>query len=359
MKKKILLTLLSFTVTAAFLAGCGGSSSADSSNYVSKAAEPIAQAAAESADYAYDAELYDYGVEEEAMADTSESTAGSSRNEGEAASDQEIMSNSNRKLIKTVSMSAETREFDKFIANVTDKIDQLGGYAESMDVSGNSYDNHSERNAYIVARIPATKLDLFVSDVSDHSNITSKNESAEDVTLQYADVEAHKDSLKIEQQRLNQLLEQADSLENIIELENRLTQVRYEIESYESRLRTMNNQVEYSTVNLNVREVKEYTPEPVEEKSFGQRLAESFIDSCEEAWETIQDFIIGFVALLPMLLVVLIILFIIFLIVFAVVKAIIAVVKKSGKKNKPKTAQALPTPPAKVDAPEENKEDKK
>lgn len=358
MKKKTLVTVLACGLSAALLAGCGGSSSADSGkNYSAKYADAEVATEAAAADYAYDDDLYD--VEAEEAYDSSASTAGSSANSSEAPSDEEIMSNSNRKLIKTVSMSAETREFDKFIANVTDKIDSLGGYAESMEVSGNSYDSHSERNAFIVARIPAVKLDLFVSDVADHSNITSKNESAEDVTLQYADVEAHKESLKIEQQRLNQLLEQADTLENIIELENRLTQVRYEIESYESRLRTMNNQVVYSTVNLNVREVKEYTPEPVEEKSFGQRLAEGFIDSCEEAWETIQDFIIGFVSFLPMLLVVLIILFVIFLIVFAVVKAIIAVVKKSGRKNKVKTAQALAAPPTKENAPAENKEEKK
>ncbi|MCR5832258.1 MAG: DUF4349 domain-containing protein [Lachnospiraceae bacterium] len=340
MKKKTAITLSAIMVTA-ILAGCGASS--DSGSY--KSSEP--QAAAE--------EAYDYAAEEAWDYDAPVEAASSAESSGgEAVSDSEIMSNSNRKLIKTVNMNVETREFDSLVANVMERINSLGGYAESTDISGNSYDSYkSERNAFIVARIPANKLDFFVDNIENESNITSKNESANDVTLQYADVEAHKESLKIEQQRLNQLLEQADNLENIIELENRLTEVRYEIESYESRLRTMNNQVEYSTVNLSIREVKEYTPEPVEELSFGQRIARGFLESCADAWVAIQDFIVGFVSILPMLLVILVILAIIFFIIFGIIKGIIAIVRKTTKnkaEKRPKqparpVAQVLPNKP--------------
>ncbi|MBR4574578.1 MAG: DUF4349 domain-containing protein [Lachnospiraceae bacterium] len=340
MRKRAGKIIITAVIIIGVLAGCGSSSSSDSGMFSQSKQSAVAEAREEStADYAYNDDLYEAAVDTEEAYDT---TAGNSADpeSAEGVSDSEIMANSNRKLIKTVNMSAETREFDKFIANITDKIETLGGYAQSTDISGNSYDSYNERSAFIVARIPATKLEFFVSEVAEHSNITSKNESAEDVTLQYADTEAHRDSLKIEQERLNELLEQADTLENIIELENRLTQVRYEIESYESRLRTMNNQVVYSTVNLNVREVREYTPEPVIEKTFGQRLAEGFLDSCAEAWETIQDFIIGFVSLLPMLLVLLIILAVIFVIIFGIVKLIIKIAKASGKKRAPKKSAA-------------------
>lgn len=342
MKRRTIMTVFVSILTAAVLAGCGSSSS----SAAKEASAPMYN------DYE-DAEPMAYA--EEAMTDDVYEYEGSSASaaakaEGESSdsvSDSEIMSNSNRKLIKTVDMSVETREFDKLIANVNERINSLGGYAESSNISGNSYDSYSARTAYIVARIPANKLDFFVQGIEDESNITSRNESAEDVTLQYADVEARKESLKIEQQRLNELLEKADTLENIIELENRLTEVRYEIESYESRLRTMNNQVVYATVQLNIREVKEYTPEPVVEQTFWERLAEGFLDSCEEAWETIQDFIIGFVSILPMLLVTLIILGVIFAIVFGIIKLIISAVKKSNTKKAAKKATAnAPAQPA-------------
>lgn len=364
MKKRVFSIMLAALAVSAALAGCGGSSASDSAREYKD--EPVA-AAEES--YAYETEGdYDYATDDVYEYDTTGGAANDVKSTAasQAPSDAEIQSNSNRKLIKTVNMSAETREFDDLIANITKRINDLGGYAETMEVHGNTYNSTSARSAFIVARIPAEKLDMFVTDVSDQSNITSKTESAEDVTLQYADVEAHKESLKIEQERLNELLEQADTLENIIELENRLTDVRYEIESYESRLRMMNNQVVYSTVNLSVQEVKEYTPEPVEEKTFGQRLSEGFLESCENAWELIQDFIIGFISFLPTLIVLLIILFVIFIIVFGIVKAIIAFVKatnkkkalrKSVKKDGKVVAKAVDTPPA--EAVSENKEDTK
>ena len=348
MKKRVLGIIISSLCVAALLAGCGSSSSSASAK--------ADYAAAEEGEY-YD---YDYAEPEMATDDVYEySRDTNSAGEADVPTDSQIQSNSNRKLIKTVNMSAETREFDNLIANVMSRIDSLGGYAESTDISGNTYNSKSARSAHIVARIPAEKLDGFVKSIAEESNITNKNESAEDVTLQYADVEAHKDSLKIEQERLNQLLEQADDLETIIALEDRLTQVRYEIESYESRLRTMNNQVVFATVNLSVQEVKEYTPEPIEEKTFGQRLAEEFLDSCEEAWETIQDFVIGFVSMLPMLLVLLIILGVVFLIVFVIIRIIIAIVKSVNKKkaakgqlpkNKQPVAKAVNTPQAVVNA---------
>ncbi len=64
--------------------------------------------------------------------------------------------------------------------------------------------------------------------------MTSQSESAEDVTLQYTDTESRIASLKNEQERLNALLEKADTLENIFKLEERLTEVRYELENYQS-----------------------------------------------------------------------------------------------------------------------------
>lgn len=356
MKKKAVIAAL-VMAAATVLAGCGGSSPFDRSNAKSSAPAYMADEATAEASAAYDGDIVDYDYEESydmAAKEAPASSAGSGSNE--AVTDEQIQSNSNRKLIKTVNMSTETREFDKLIATIQERIESLGGYAESFEVNGNSYDSYSERNAFIVARIPANKLDLFVSKVEDESNITSRNESAEDVTLQYADVEAHKESLKIEQKRLNELLEKADKLENIIELENRLTEVRYEIESYESRLRMMNNQVDYSTVNLSIREVKEYTPEPIDEQTFGERIAEGFLDSCEGAWELIQDFIVGFVSILPVLLVILVILLVIFLVVFGIIKLIIAIVRSKAKKNQNKknakgkgvVATALPNPPEDV-----------
>ena len=68
------------------------------------------------------------------------------------------------------------------------------------------------------------------------------------MTLQYVDLESHKKALTTEQDRLIELMEQAETVEDIITIEGRLSEVRYQLESMESQLRTYDNKIDYSTV---------------------------------------------------------------------------------------------------------------
>ncbi len=97
------------------------------------------------------------------------------------------------------------------------------------------------------------------------------------MTLQYSDIESHKKTLKIEQDRLWALLEKADSMDSIIALEERLSDIRYELESYESQLRLYDNQIEYSKVTLNINEVKRYTE--VVPESAGEQILKGLSDN--------------------------------------------------------------------------------
>lgn len=168
-----------------------------------------------------------------------------------------------RKLIRTVNMQVETDQFDKMISGINAKLSELGGYVEQSDISGNSMNYRGEpvpRYANITARIPNNKLDSFVGTVSENGNVTNKSESTQDVTLQYSDVESRKKSLEIEQERIWQFLEKAESIDTVITLEQRLSELRYQLESMESQLRLYDNQVDYSSVHLNISEVTTYTP---------------------------------------------------------------------------------------------------
>lgn len=168
-----------------------------------------------------------------------------------------------RKLIRTVNMQVETDQFDKMISGINAKLSELGGYVEQSDISGTSMNYRGEpvpRYANITARIPNNKLDSFVGTVSENGNVTNKSESTQDVTLQYSDVESRKKSLEIEQERIWQFLEKAESIDTVITLEQRLSELRYQLESMESQLRLYDNQVDYSSVHLNISEVTTYTP---------------------------------------------------------------------------------------------------
>ena len=316
-KRGIVFGLSGLLMAAALLAGCGGSSSekyessasADTGNY-----------------YEYSDDVYatteEMAVEE---APAEENTA------AEAGEVQD-----NRKLIKNVDMNVETEDFEKLIANVESKINTLGGYAENKKIGGRSYNSEAgNRYASITARIPSDRLEEFVSAVAKQSNVTSKNESVNDVTLQYVDMEAHRDSLRTEQERLNELLAQAEDLETIIALEERLTEVRYQLESYESQLRSMDNQVDYSTVYLYISEVERLTPQA--EKSPWEKMRVGFAESVYNVGKGLQNFGIGFVIALPYLITMAIIIGVI----VAVVLFIVKLAEKSTKKKRQKRQQTL------------------
>ena len=108
----------------------------------------------------------------------------------------------------------------------------------SSSLEGERYRN---RHSYYVARIPQNKLDEFLNNVNDLGTVSYKSENTEDVTLSYYDSKAQKDALEVEQERLMDILEKSETIEQIIALEQRLSEVRYEINSLGSTLRLLDN----------------------------------------------------------------------------------------------------------------------
>jgi len=172
---------------------------------------------------------------------------------------------------------------------------------ESMETyNGSKYSNRvSIRNAYMTVRIPKAKLDGFLDTISNVGNVTRRSENVQDVTLNYVDMESHKKVLEAEQERLLAFLEQATTVEEMIALEERLSNVRYEIESMEAQLRTYDNQVDYSTVHISIQEVKELTEIPEEEPGRLERLTQGFMDSLKDVGEGFLDFGIWVIVHIP------------------------------------------------------------
>lgn len=187
----------------------------------------------------------------------------------------------NRKLIKTVDMNVETKEFDLVMSTIETQVSTLGGYIENMETyNGSTYSGYrSVRNASMTIRIPKDKLNGFLETVSEISNVVRRSENVEDVTLAYVDIESRRNALQTEQDRLLELLGRAESIEDIITIEERLSHVRYELESMESQLRTYDNKVDYSTVYLYIDEVQELTP--IVEETAWQRMTGGFVESIQ------------------------------------------------------------------------------
>ncbi|MGN0376935.1 MAG: DUF4349 domain-containing protein [Suilimivivens sp.] len=315
MRKRKIVTGLSLIMACTLLtAGCGASDFSKVST---------TEAAAEAYEYATD-DIYlnagiSYEVEEAPVAGEAKTEAGGSESE-----EVQVKDNS-RKLIRNVNLNVETEEFDVLMGTITEKTEKFGGYVESSSTyNGSYYYGNQNRNANLTIRIPAEHLDEFLSAVAENSNVISRDENVTDVTLQYVDMKSHKEALETEQTRLLELLEQAESVEDIITIESRLSDVRYQIESMESQLRTMDNQVSYSTVYLYISEVTKLTP--VKEQTTWEKISTGFLESLESVGQGIKNFFIGLIINLPYL--------VVWAVVIVMAVLIIRLIRKVCKKRK-------------------------
>lgn len=208
------------------------------------------------------------------------------------------------KIIRTFILDVETQEFDSLITDINSEISRLGGYVESSQVSGKRYYNENNtRFGSIKARIPSNKADEFVNTVNGVANVVNKQETTENVSLQYIDTQSRVDTLKIEQERLYAILEKEVNLDNIITLESRLSDIRYELQNYESQLRYYDNQVAYSTITMSIQEVDKLTPVTVKKQTVGTRIKNGFSNSMYKISEGFKNFFVWFIVNLPYLLI--------------------------------------------------------
>ena len=309
------------------LVGCGGGGIQTEATYAETAAATYETAALEAGyDYGAEYEEYNYAMEAPPIMEDSTILTDSVGISAAVAAQ--------RKLIRNVSMYVETDSFDELLKLLQSKVTELAGYVESSDISGFSmnYDNtRQNRYANLTARIPSDKLDQFIATVEWNGNVTNKSESTQDVTLLYSDLESRKKTLSVEQERIWDLLEKADTLEAVIVLEQHLSEIRYELESMESQLKLYDNQVEYSTIEISIQEVTPTTFTPTAPETVWQRIEKGFSKNIKKISDTMISLFIMLVAGSP-----------IWIPFVAVVSAMVFFTKRQVKRRKKGHAKAEP-----------------
>ena len=325
-RKKITAVAAAFVLSAMTLVACGHSSSASSdsikssgSNYMAEAGMPMEEADAGSSMFAArsaskNSADMSMAPEMEAAEMTAETAAAGDSSNSDVATEQIP---DDRKLIRTVNLSFETTDFDTFVRDIQNRTTELGGYIESSDINGNEKTS-SSRYAYFTLRIPKPQVDAFLDFAEGSANLTRKYENTQDITLKYHDTESRKKALKEEYDRLLELMAKAESVDAIITIEARLSDIRYELDNYESDLRSYDNQVDYSTVTVDVTEKSVYTPTP--KTTFWGRVSANLESNIEELAEAVTDFLVWFISSLPIFLFLAFVAGIVLFIVISIVK---------------------------------------
>lgn len=208
----------------------------------------------------------------------------------------------NRKWIITVYLNAETEDLDATLSALEEAITELDGYVEDQSIyNGSAYSSRRYRDADLTIRIPAEDVDGFTENVAGMANVIRREKNLEDITLQYVATESRMTALETEEARLLELLEQAETMADLLEIEERLTDVRYELESVTSQLRLYNNQVEYATIYLSLSEVQEYTP--VAEPTLWERIRDGFVDSLKGLKDSAVELLVWVITMSPYLVV--------------------------------------------------------
>lgn len=307
--KKMTAILVTLCMLAALLAGCGGASKS------TQAFDAAAAAPAEAANGAY------YDME-----------SAKSEDGGLTGDTDSTVLPEGRKWIITVNMSAETEDLDALMEALNGKISGLGGYVEDQDsYNGSMYSSRRYRSASLTVRIPAQRVDEFTEEMSGIANVVSTNLSREDITLSYVATESRVNALQTEEARLLELMEQAETMADLLEIESRLTDVRYELENRASQLRLYDNQVDYATIYLSIDEVQEYTP--VEEPTVWERISGGFVSSIKGVGNGLLDLLVWVLAKSPYL-----------VILGGVTVGVVVLVKKrKARKAEKKAAKQNPT----------------
>ena len=313
MNMKHILAFLLAALMCLSLCACGRAANA-SPNYKEAAYEMSAAEMPASmqmnAAYDYDMAYEDAGFGMMSMA----ASTGARRDADESGTD--APEENPEKIIYSGDATVETTEFEKGVAALEKMIAEAGGFIESSSVNGNNYYDSSrgytsKRSASYTLRVPSEKFAGLMSSLSDIGNVPYTHTYTENVTAEYYDVQARLKALQAQEARLLEMMEIAETVEDIITIEDKLTDVRYRIDTFQSSLNNWDRRVAYSTLSITVKEVQVYTPATVTKITYGEELRRAFTDALENAGQFFKDLLVFLVSAIPTL-VILAVLFFVF-----------------------------------------------
>lgn len=272
MKKKGFVWGLVLVLAVGLLSGCGSKSAASMTEETA-----VAEAPAES--YSMDAAA-DYGTGNGSMMPAAEGS-------GETSSAVQ-----GSKRIYTATLQLETTGFDEAVSSLTELVDSSGGWVSSSSVSNQS---SSYRYADLTVRVPVEKYRDFLARAGELCHLLYTQEYVDDVTEAYYDTAGRLETQQIKLERLQNLLAQAEKMEDIITIESAISETEQMIDSLSGTLQHYDSQVDYATVNISLQEVGKLSNVEEPTATLGGRLAAAFTSGCRSFLTAAEDLLVALV----------------------------------------------------------------
>lgn len=258
MKKRLLIAGL--IVLTLVLVACGGRGEAYPMEAASAPpAEPNAvmverAVGGDFADEGYVEEAESFAMEEPALAPAVDGAATTGTNiDIEHAVDTGV-EQQQRLIIRNGNISLVVEDTLATKEAIEDMVNEMAGEGAFV-VSSNQYDSGSEELPYIdmQIRVPSTRFDEVMDRMADMAvDVTNRNESGQDVTEEYVDLQARLESLEAARQRLLEIMENAQTTEDLLQAEQQLTQREAEIESIKGRMQYLSESARLSSISISL-----------------------------------------------------------------------------------------------------------
>jgi len=192
-----------------------------------------------------------------------------------------------RHIIQTAWVELESEYFDDAVADLRQIVESAGGFIEAERT-----ERRHRRVFTITLRVPAANFEYSLWRAEASATVRSTNQHAEDVTSQFYDTTSRLETRRIEEDRLLALIEDAENVHDILELERRLSNTRLQIETYAARLNNLAGQIAYSTIFVTLHDTGEIPMPAIEGPGLWERIGNAFGGSVTATGHGIQNFVI-------------------------------------------------------------------
>lgn len=208
-----------------------------------------------------------------------------------------------RMIIRKGTMSIEVDSYDETEGKIKDIVKNFGGYLTN---SSSKLNADGKKQGSITIRVATEKFDAMIEEISKTGKVMNRNITGKDVTEEYLDSEARlKTQRELESRLLKLLAEKTAKLTDVVEVEQKLANVRENIEKTEGRMRYLKDQASYSTLTVSV-----YEPSLLNTSSGGgffYELGQGVKKGLSGFTSVLRSMITVIIALSPIIIIVLII----------------------------------------------------
>jgi hypothetical protein len=205
-----------------------------------------------------------------------------------------------RKIIRNADLQLEASSPEESQQKITAIAESVNGFVVESAQSGSDVKSTTLNSVTMTIRIPAEKFDETLAEIrKTGSRVISENVKGQDVTEEFIDIEARLKTEKALEQQFIEIMKQAKSVEDALNVQRELANVRGGIEKIEGRKRFLENQSSLSTIKIRLQ-----TPATVSASSTGffYRLTESLSNGFDYALGFLLALITFAIAIVPFLL---------------------------------------------------------